>query len=130
MAILKKRPVLKTADDFINATPEITLVKEDIAESNNTVEETSQQDNTDDIKQSNNVNITIKKQDTSLSDKAKEILNIDQNGEEDLKRVTTYIVDSLNKKVKILSALSGKKEYQLWNEALLDLLEKYKKTGL
>jgi hypothetical protein len=130
MAILKKRPVIKSADDFINATPELTLVNDEQTESQNTINESSQNVNNETLSYDEKKFLADTRKDQTISVKAKEILLIDEDGGEKLKRVTTYIVDSLNKQVKLLSVLSGRKEYQLWNEALSDLLEKYKKKGL
>lgn len=120
MPILKKRPVIKTEDDFINRNHE-SVIENDTFQSHND----KQTDHIDD-----KTTIPIKNQDAMLTDKAKEKLNNESAETESLKRVTTYIKDHLNKKIKLLSVLTDQKEYQLWNEALEDLLEKYKERGL
>ncbi len=120
MAILKKRPVIKTEDDFINSNPETKIEKVSV----------SLQDDIETEHQNDNEKKETSQQDVILADKAKEKLNKEHNDTESLKRVTTYIKDHLNKKIKLLSVLTDQKEYQLWNEALEDLLEKYKERGL
>lgn len=115
MAILKKRPEIKSADDFINANPESiveTVLK-------------SPEKETQPIQEEKKIEV----KDTIFQDKAKEKFMADEEDEDQLRRVTTYVKDSLSDKIKILAVLTKKKEYQLWNEALTDLLEKYKSKG-
>ncbi|HOD54113.1 MAG TPA: hypothetical protein PKJ08_06280 [Candidatus Cloacimonadota bacterium] len=136
MGILKKRPTRLTEDDFINGNPESVIEQivnkadtVDAEESESIAEKPKEILTTE--KQENNITEETSQQGNIFSTKAQKIMleEVDEN-EEPLRRVTTYIKDSLNKKIKLISVLSEKKEYQLWNEALMDLIEKYKQKGL
>ncbi len=120
MAILKKRPSLKTADDFINANPE-TIVEKVLTEP--VIPEVVNENKTEPVTLDEGV------EEMSLKNKAKVKFMSDEDNENQLRRVTTYVKGSLSDKIKILAVLTKNKEYQLWNEALTDLLDKYKEKG-
>ncbi len=120
--MLKKRP--KSTDEFINATPEVIF--QEATPEVETKQEIAVPEETKPI-----VRTPVKtsaKDDTIKDEAVKKV--VAEKEDRGLARMTTYVNAKLVKKLKLLAVLNDKKEYEMWNEAVLDLIEKYKKQSL
>lgn len=124
--MLKKKPIIKNLDDFINSTPD--LIANEVAESQEEENVTEEEKEVILDEEKTEIETSAEPEDdnkrSSVIEKQIKKTMFDQDME-DLKRITTYIKSHLLDKMKIIAVLNHKKEYELWNEAINDLISKY-----